>query len=154
MKSQTVAIFPGTFDPPHLGHVDVLNQASKTFDEVIWAILNNPDKKPLFSLKARLAMMQEIAKELPNIHVVSFEGLLVDAAKKAGATHIVRSLRMEMDFAYEFPMTCVNRKLDPNLITIYLPAYQEHFHISSSMVRQLIKFGRDIADYVPAAVLK
>ncbi|HYE22737.1 MAG TPA: pantetheine-phosphate adenylyltransferase [Verrucomicrobiae bacterium] len=148
-----VAIFPGTFDPPHLGHVDVLEQAVRTFDRVVWAILNNPDKRPRFDLDTRKVMMCEACAHLDNVEVISFDGLLVDAARSINATHLVRSLRIGIDFDYEFPMTLVNRRLAPELITVYFPAQQDHFHISSSMVRQLISFGQDLTGYVPSSVL-
>ena len=154
MTKPKIAIFPGTFDPPHSGHMDVLAQAAQTFDLVVWAILPNPDKQPRFDLETRIAMMRGSASNFPNVRAAAFEGLLVKAAQSITATHIVRSLRVGMDFDFEFPMTLVNRKLAPELITVYFPARQEHFHISSTMVRQLIDFGEDVSEYVPAAVIR
>ena len=151
---KTIAIFPGSFDPPHLGHLDVLMQATKTFDHVIWAILTNTSKTPLFSPTVRMEMMMTAVAGFPNIEIRMFpDVLLVDAAKELRATHIVRSLRVGMDFDHEFPMTLINRKLDPELITVYFPAQQEHFHISSSIVRELLKFKRSVSDLVPKYIL-
>ena len=151
-NQKTVAIFPGTFDPVHLGHIDILTQTAQTFGQVIWAVLRNPVKQPKFPLPVRLEMMGVVSAQLPNVRIETFDGLLVDAARNFGATHIVRSLRMHMDFDYEFNMTLINRTLAPELITIYIPAMQEHFHISSTTIRELLAFGRDVSGLVPACI--
>jgi len=147
----TRAIFPGTFDPVHFGHLDVLQQALELFDQVIWAVGSNPDKLPRFATSTRLEMMQLVR---PSLTVVSFSGLLISAARQYQCTHIVRSLRAGIDFDYEFPMTLVNKRLAPEITTVYFPAKQEHFHISSSMVRQLYAMGQDLSAYVPREVLR
>jgi len=145
------AIFAGTFDPVHFGHLDVLKQALNTFDSVVWAIGNNPEKRTRFALPDRLEMMERL---LLPVKVVAFDGLLVDAAKEYDCTHIVRSLRMGLDFDYEYPMTLINRHLNHRLTTVYFPASQEFFHINSSAVRQLHAMGEDLTKYVPAIALE
>ncbi len=144
--ARTIAVFPGTFDPPHLGHLDTLNQAVATFDQVYWVVGTSGAKVPMFPLPARTAMMLAMAEKHPDaskIVVADFPDLLVDYADSVGATHIVRSLRMGTDFEFEYPMTLTNRHMKPGLITVYFPAFQEHMHISSTAVRELIRLGKD-----------
>jgi len=149
----SVAIFPGSFDPVHYGHLDVVETASELFSKVIWAIGVNPLKKPMFSLEQRLEMMR-LANKFPNVSVASFSGLLVRFAQSQEAGVIVRSLRMvAADFEYEFQMTLVNRKLVGELKTIYIPAGQEHMHMNSTIVRELILSGEDVEGYLPPEVL-
>jgi len=151
MEQQKVAIYPGMFDPVHFGHLDVIGDASQIFSKVIWAVGVNPAKKPMFTLEQRLEMMK-LTNKFPNVEVSSFCGLLVRFAESVGAKFIVRSLRMTMDFEYEFQMSLVNKQIAPSLTTIYLPARQEHFHMSSTAVRELILNDEIIDDYLPNGV--
>ncbi len=148
MEQQKVAIYPGMFDPIHHGHLDVVSDASHIFSKVIWAVGVNPAKKPMFTTEQRLEMMI-LANNFPNVEVVQFSGLLVRFAESVGAKFIVRSLRMAMDFEYEFQMSLVNKQIIPDITTIYLPARQEHFHLSSTAVRELIFNNEAIDDYLP-----
>jgi len=148
MEQQKVAIYPGMFDPVHFGHIDVVKDASQIFSRVIWAVGVNPAKKPMFTTEQRLEMM-ELANNFPNVEVVQFSGLLVRFAELAGARFIVRSLRMAMDFEYEFQMSLVNKQIASELTTIYLPAHQKHFHLSSTAVRELIFNSESIDGYLP-----
>ncbi|RJQ29089.1 pantetheine-phosphate adenylyltransferase [Candidatus Parcubacteria bacterium] len=149
-----IAIFPGTFDPVHFGHIDVVKQATQIFDTVIWLIGENTTKKPMFSLDQRIKML-EITRKLmgfQNVEISSSNGLLARFAEKAETRFIVRSLRSSMDFEYEYQMTLVNRKIFPDLITIYIPARQDYIHISSSAVRELIRNGELISEYIPPSI--
>lgn len=151
MEQRKVAIYPGMFDPVHFGHIDAVRDASQIFSKVIWAVGVNLVKKPMFSTDERLKMMK-LANEFPNVEVSQFSGLLVRFAESMGAKFIVRSLRMSMDFEYEFQMSLVNKQIGPNLVTIYLPARQEHFHLSSTAVRELIFNNENINGYLPDSV--
>lgn len=154
-----IAVYAGTFDPPHYGHLDTLEIASYIFDKVIWAIGTNPAKKPMFSEEERLKMMALIMdKSLPygylsNVEITSFNGLLVRFAQKNKADFIVRGLRMvSSDFQYEFQMTLVNRKTECHIQTIYIPAKQEYMHMNSSTIRELILAKEDINEYMPSII--
>lgn len=157
-----VAIFPGTFDPPHLGHVDTLIQASQVFDKIYWLIAENNAKDPTINLDTRLLMLRkviarlEIDKKIPWYIVVPqrTRELLVHQCKHDGAKYIVRSLRGSADFDYEFPMSEVNRELAPDITTVYFPPFREHIHISSTLVRELKRLGQDISSYVPEPVVE
>lgn len=148
MEQQKIAIYPGMFDPVHLGHIDVVEDASTIFSKVIWAVGVNPAKKPMFTTGQRLEML-ELTNHFPNVEVVQFSGLLVRFAESVGAGFIVRSLRMAMDFEYEFQMSLVNKQIVPSITTIYLPARQEHFHMSSTAVRELIFNDEPVDGYLP-----
>ncbi|MBI2676648.1 MAG: pantetheine-phosphate adenylyltransferase [Candidatus Yanofskybacteria bacterium] len=148
MEQHTVAIYPGMFDPVHNGHLDVVGDASQIFSKVIWAVGINPTKKPMFTLEQRSEMMK-LANKFPNVELSQFSGLLVRFAESIGAKFIVRSLRMTMDFEYEFQMSLINKQIAPSLTTIYLPARQEHFHMSSTAVRELILNNEAVDGYLP-----
>lgn len=153
MAQQKIAIYPGTFDPAHYGHIDVIRDASQIFSKVIWAVGVNPAKKPMFTTEQRLKIMK-LANRFPNVEVAQFSGLLVRFAQTVEARFIVRSLRMPMDFEYEFQMSLVNKQIAPELTTIYLPARQEHFHLSSTAVRELIFNDESLDGYLPEDVYK
>lgn len=151
-----IAIFPGTFDPVHFGHIDVVKQATQIFDTVVWLVGENTAKKPMFSLEHRINMLN-ITRELmefENVEIFTSRGLLARFAEKSNTRFIVRSLRSSMDFEYEYQMTLVNQKIFPGLISIYIPARQDYMHISSSAVRELIRNGESISEYVPPPVYK
>ena len=145
---EKVAIYPGTFDPVHIGHLDVLEDSSKVFSKVIWAVGTNPVKKPMFSIEQRLEMMR-LANSFSNVEVAQFGGLLVNFAKSIGAEFVIRSLRMATDFEYEFQMSLINRQINPNIISVYFPARQKHLHLSSTLIRELILNNELIDGCVP-----
>ncbi|MBA7490344.1 Phosphopantetheine adenylyltransferase [subsurface metagenome] len=152
-----VAVYPGTFDPITLGHMDVIHVAAKLFDVFIVAILINPRKTPMFSQDQRLAMIEESVKEagLTNVRVVTFDGLAVELAERESAIALVRGLRLVTDYEAELQMSFANQKLAPDIHTVYIAPKQEHIDISSSAVRELLHFGRTkLEQYVPGAVLK
>jgi pantetheine-phosphate adenylyltransferase len=150
-------IYPGTFDPITYGHLDVLGRAAKLFDRVTVAVADNPGKGPLFSAAERLAMLRPNLEKFPNVTLTPFGGLLVDfcAAQKADA--IIRGLRALSDFEFEFNMALMNRHLDPKVETIFVMPNEQFSYTSSSLVKQVAKYGGDVTHFVPpnvAAALK
>ena len=152
MSKTTTAIYAGTFDPLTVGHVDLVERASKLFDVFFVGIGINPKKKPMFEILQRFEMAQEVFKHIENIQIISFKGLLVETVLKVEADVIVRGLRMFSDFESEFQMALANRDLLPTVETIFLTPKHEHSYISSSMVKEIWVHGGDIKSYVPAYV--
>lgn len=150
----TRAIYPGSFDPVTLGHLDIIKRASKIFDELIVGVLNNNSKSPLFSVEKRVKMLNDVVKDLPNVKVMSFEGLLVDFARKVDAQIIVRGLRAVTDFEYELQMSQTNTVLNENVDTIFFTTSSEYAYLSSSTVREAAYFGADISKFVPESVVQ
>lgn len=150
----TRAIYPGSFDPVTLGHLDIIKRASKIFDELIVGVLNNNSKSPLFSVEKRVKMLDDVVKDLPNVKVMSFEGLLVDFARKVDAQIIVRGLRAVTDFEYELQMSQTNTVLNENVDTIFFTTSLEYAYLSSSTVREAAYFGADISKFVPESVVQ
>lgn len=146
------AICPGSFDPITLGHLDIIRRAAVMFDKVIVAVLVNPSKNPSFTAQERLDMIKKAAADIPNIEVECFDGLLADYAKMKKAQAIVKGLRALTDFEYEFQMSLVNRKLNPETDTIFLTTSEQHMYLSSSMVKSIASFGGDISDFVPECI--
>ena len=147
------ALYPGSFDPLTNGHLDVIERASKLFDEVIVALLINPNKQPLFTVEERVNLLQEVlAPRFPNVRIETFSGLLVEYARQRHAHAIIRGLRSAADYDYELPMVLMNRHLHPEVETVFLTAAQACAHISSSLVKEVFKLGGDIDALVPEAV--
>ncbi|MEZ7736577.1 pantetheine-phosphate adenylyltransferase [Gemella sanguinis] len=147
-----IAIVPGSFDPITYGHIDIIKRSAQLFDEVIVAILVNPDKKYLFTLEEREDMINESIKDFNNVKVDSFSGLLVNYAKKVNSTVIVRGLRAVSDFEYEMQLTFMNKALDDNIETFYMMANKQYSFISSSIVKGVSGFGADLSKFVPKHV--
>ena len=150
----STAVFPGSFDPVTTGHVDLIRRASRMFDRLVVGVLVNSAKQPLFSKEERVAMLREITADQDNIEVSSFEGLLVDFVKEQHADAIVRGLRTPGDFEYELPLAQANHKLSVQADTIFLASAPEYSYISSSAVRELLRYQADISGYVPETVLQ
>jgi len=146
------AIYPGSFDPVTNGHVDVIERAAKLFDKVIVAVIRNPEKKSKFSLDQRVEMLKDALSRDKNVVVDSFDGLLVDYAKKQKANIIVRGLRAVSDFDYEFQMALTNRKMAPEIETLFFMTDYKYSYLSSSFVKQIAHFGGDVSELVPKAV--
>ena len=146
------AIYPGSFDPVTLGHIDVIKRASKLFDHLIIGVLNNRAKTPLFSVEERVKMLEEVTKDIQNVEVKSFAGLTVDFAKECNANAVVRGLRAITDFEYELQMSQTNHKLEPNVETMFLTTSIEYSYLSSTTVKEIAAFGGDITQFVPEAV--
>ena len=148
------AVFPGSFDPVTNGHIDLIKRASKIFDRLVVGVLINSAKIPLFSVEERVEMIEELTSEFGNVTVQSFDGLLVDFVKMTGSDVIVRGLRTSQDFEYELPLAQTNYKLSDGTDTIFLATSPEHSYISSSAVKELLRYNADISDMVPAQVYK
>lgn len=149
---KNIAVYPGTFDPVTNGHLDIINRAALLFDKVIVAVLINQNKKPIFSVPQRLKHLKEITKEIPNVQVDSFDGLLADYMKKCGSHIAVRGLRAVSDLEYEFQVANTNRALNKDMDTIFLMPRAKYTYLSSSMVREVYSLGGRLQDYVPAIV--
>ncbi len=150
---RVVAIYPGTFDPPTKGHADIIERASKLFDNVIVAVGKNSNKAPLLTVDERLQALSSISSPYDNVTVESFDGLLVEYAKSKGAKSIVRGLRAVADFDYEFQIAMVNRKLEPEVDSVFLMTSWEYSFLSSSVVREIALLKGDVSTMVPDQVL-
>ncbi len=148
----TTAIYPGTFDPITSGHIDLVVRASKLFDKIIVAVAINPSKAPIFSLDERVALASQTLSELKNVEVCGFEGLLVDVAKQNSANVILRGLRAVSDFEHEFQLAGMNRKMQPDIETMFLTPAEQYTYISSSLVREIAALGGDVSDFVAPCV--
>jgi pantetheine-phosphate adenylyltransferase len=147
-----IGIYPGSFDPVTLGHWDIITRAASMVDRLVVAVLNNPSKVPHFSIVERLDYLNELLEGHPSVEVTAFEGLLVDCAKHAGASVVIRGIRAFSDFEYEFQMALANRQLAPDLETAFLLPKVENSFISSRIVREVGRMGGDISGLVPAAL--
>ena len=147
-----VAIYPGSFDPLTNGHVDIITRGAAIFDRIIVAILHNREKSPLFSVSERMEMAREVFAHEPKVVVASFDGLLVDFARQQGAHVIVRGLRAISDFEYEFQMALMNRRLVPELETVFMMPAESYTYISSRLIREVFALGGPIAGLVPELV--
>eukprot|EP01047_Picozoa_sp_COSAG01_P000112 COSAG01_NODE_1_length_100484_cov_170.446142_112_plen_164_part_00 len=154
MRSKKRAIYPGSFDPITQGHMDIIKRAKKQFDHIVIALFKNLDKEPLFTIEERKHMIQQSFKDDAQISVQAFDGLLADVAKRENNFTIIRGLRAVSDFEYEFQMALTNRSLDERIDTVFFMTDLKYAFLSSSTVRQIIKFGGDISAFVPSSVLK
>ncbi|GAA0792878.1 pantetheine-phosphate adenylyltransferase [Clostridium sp. AF19-22AC] len=146
------AIYPGSFDPVTYGHLDVIRRSCKIVDELIVGVLNNNAKMPLFSAEERVKMLEEVTKDLTNVKIVLFNGLLIDFARQQGAAVVIRGLRAITDFEYELQMSQTNHKLEPGVETMFLTTSIEYSYLSSTTVKEIAAFGGDISQFVPEAV--
>ena len=145
-------ICPGSFDPVTLGHIDIISRASKMFDRVVVGVLNNLAKTPSFSTEERIELLRKATNGLDNVEIVGFDGLLADYARQNGITAIVKGLRAVSDFEYEFQQALTNKKLNPELETVFLTSNSDFMYLSSSMVKQVARLGGDISSFVPGCV--
>ena len=148
------AIYPGSFDPVTFGHIDIIKRSSQIVDELIVGVLNNKAKTPLFSVEERVKMLVEVTKEMPNVKIVPFEGLLIDFAGQTDAKVIIRGLRAVTDFEYELQMSQTNHKLNPNVETLFLTTSLDYSYLSSSTVKEIASFGGDITQFAPELVVE
>jgi pantetheine-phosphate adenylyltransferase len=151
---KVVAIYPGSFDPITSGHLDVIGRGSRLCDSLIVSILRNEAKAPLFSVEERMKMLTEVTSRFPNVEVDCFDGLLADYALRRGARVIIRGIRAVSDYEYELQMALMNRRLQPEIETIFLLAGEQYSFISSKLVKEVISLGGNIAGLVPPTVEK
>lgn len=150
----STAVFPGSFDPVTKGHMDLIYRASKMFDVLVLGVLINSSKQPLLTLEERVKLLGEVTNKMPNVRVEAFEGLLVDFVDKCDADAIVRGLRSAGDFEYELPLAQANYKLNGRADTIFLATSPQYSYVSSSAVKELMRYNADISDFVPMEALK
>ncbi len=153
-SDKKIALYPGSFDPITNGHLDVLERASRMFDEVVIAVLNHPSKKPFLSVEERLKLIKGSVSDLKNVKVASFEGLTVEYAKLIGAKFLIRGLRTITDFEYEVQLCQTNQVIAPDIETVFLSTKPEHNFISSSIVKELSNHKTDISKFVPKNVVQ
>ena len=148
------ALYPGTFDPPTNGHVDLIQRGARIFDELIVAILINPVKNPLFTVEERAEMLKEATRALGNVSIATFDGLMVDFARQQEATAVLRGIRAISDYEYEFQMALMNRRLAPEIETVFLQPAGRYSFVSSRMVKEVFSLNGDVSGLVPPNVLK
>jgi len=149
---KVIAIYPGSFDPPTNGHLDLIERGSKIFDQLIVAILRNLDKAPLFGLSERALMLEAMTEDFSNVRVDTFDGLTVDYAAKVKAGAVLRGIRAISDYEYELQMALMNRKLQPNLETVFMMPAEQYSYLSSRLVREIAQLGGSIKGLVPDLV--
>lgn len=152
-RRRRVALYPGTFDPLTLGHLDVIERALDLFDEVVIGVSDNPGKNPLFGPEERVEMVRESVAR-PGVRVVHYAGLTVDCAVREGATVLVRGLRTTSDLESELQQAMMNREMDPDLQTVFLPAQASRVYLSSSILKEVARYGRDVSAFVPEPVVR
>ncbi len=152
---RVIAIYPGTFDPPTNGHLDLIQRGSAIFDELIIAILHNLDKEtPLFSLDERRDMLKALTRPFANVRIDTFDGLLVDYASRVGASALLRGIRAISDYEYELQMALMNRKLNPGLETVFMMPAEAYSYVSSRLVKQIVQLGGSVNGLIPEIVEK
>jgi len=149
-----IGVYPGSFDPVTNGHLDIIERASKLFDKLIVAVLINSNKSPMFTVEKRMEFLEESCKGINNIEVASFDGLLIEFMKKKNANTIVKGLRAVSDFEYEFQMALMNRKLNPEIETIFMMTSNKYSYLSSSLIKEVAKFGGCVKGLIPEVVEK
>lgn len=149
-----IAVYPGSFDPITNGHLDIIERASRIFDKVIVGVLNNKNKKPRFTSDERVMLIKKVTSHLDNVETASFDGLLVDFAKRQNASVIIKGLRTVNDFEYEFQMALLNKALDNECETMFMMTNSKYSYISSSMVNELAGYKGDLAGLVPSEIIQ
>jgi pantetheine-phosphate adenylyltransferase len=153
-SARRIALFPASFDPLTNGHLDIATRALRLFDEVVLAVAVNVAKTGTFSLEDRLEMLHSVVQDEPRLTVATFEGLTVDYAREVGAVAIIRGVRAMSDFEYEFEMALMNKHLYADVETLFMMPSQEYFYVSSSRLKELTRFGREVDEFVPPLVAK
>ena len=148
-----IAIYPGSFDPVTIGHLNIIQRAANIFDKLIVCVMVNAGKNPMFTLEERVALIRRVTDDLPNVEVDSSSELLADYARRRGSCVIVKGLRAGSDFENEFQMALINKKINPELDTMFLTAESQYMFLSSSMVKELGSYGVDLADFLPEKII-
>ena len=146
------AVYPGSFDPPTNGHLDLIQRGSKIFEELVVAILRNPEKSPMFSVAERIAMLKELTADLSNVRIDTFDGLMVEYAKSIDASCVLRGIRAVSDYEYELQMALMNRKIEPTLETVFMMPADKYSYVSSRLVREGAQAGGPVRGLVPEVV--
>lgn len=149
-----IALYPGTFDPITNGHSDLILRAQHIFGKVVVAIAENPRKAPLFNLQERIALVREVTRDVENVEVVGFDGLLIDCVRQNHAGVVLRGLRAVSDFEFEFQLASANRRLDPDIETVFLTPSESHTFTSASLVKEIAMYGGDVSSFLHPTVLK
>jgi pantetheine-phosphate adenylyltransferase len=149
-----IGVYPGTFDPITNGHIDIIRRSLQIFDKVIVAVAPNPKKKPIFDIQERVEMIQEATRDIPNVEIEIFEGLLAEYMKRKNAHAIIRGLRAISDFEHEFMMALMNRKLDSEAETVFLMPSEEYSYLTSSAIKEVASYGGVVKDLVPPIVAR
>ena len=149
-----IAVYPGSFDPPTNGHLDIIRRGTRLFDRILIAVLENEGKAPLFSVKERKELLDRCVKDIPGVEVHSFSGLLVDFMQRVGPNVVIRGIRAISDYEYELQMALMNRSLSANVETIFMLPAVEYTYVSSRLVKEVFRLGGDISKLVPATVLE
>ncbi len=152
-ERRLIAVYPGSFDPLTNGHLDLIGRGARLVDELIVAVLHNTSKQPLFTTQERVTMIREASHDLANVKADTFEGLLVDYAAKCGANVILRGIRAISDYESELQMALLNRRMRPDIETVFLMSREEFSFISSRMIKEIITLGGDVAQFVPPCVV-
>lgn len=151
----SIAICPGSFDPITLGHLNIIRRTAQIFDKVVVLIMLNSSKTtPMFSIDERVEMVRKVVERFPNVEVDTSEGLLAEYARKHDGAVIVKGLRAASDFEYEFQMNLINKKINPELETMFLTANEKYTFLSSSVVREMARYGADLSDFVPCEIIE
>lgn len=148
------AIYPGSFDPVTYGHLDIIERAAKNFDEIIVSVLNNKTKTPLFSVEERVNILEKATRDIPNVEIKAFDGLSVNFARENHAQVIVRGLRAVTDFEYELQMAQTNRVLAPDIDTVFLTTSLEYAYVSSTIMKEVARFGGDVSKFAPPEIIE
>jgi pantetheine-phosphate adenylyltransferase len=150
----SIAVYPGSFDPVTLGHLNIIRRAAAVFDELLVCVMVNSGKNPLFTQEERVELITRTVAKYPNVKVEASEGLLVDFMKKWGAKVIIKGMRAVSDYEREFQIALVNRKLDPNIETFLMPSSEKYTYLSSTVVKEMAKYGADLRTFVPQEIIK
>ena len=150
----SIAVYPGSFDPITLGHLNIIRRAAAVFDELLVCVMANSDKRPLFSREERVELIKRTVDRFPNVKVESSEDLLVQYMRDRGANVIIKGLRAVSDFDREFQIALVNRKLDPGIETLLMPSDEKYTYLSSSVVKEMANYGADLQTFVPKEIIK
>ena len=149
-----IAVYPGSFDPVTKGHLNIIERAAAIFDKVYVCVMVNSSKKPLFTRDERVELIKKSCSHIPNVAVETYDGLLVEYAESVGACAIVKGLRAVSDFDWEFQMALANKKIKPNIETLFLASSEKHTYLSSTVVKELAKYGTDLSDFVPEGIIE
>lgn len=147
-----IALCPGSYDPVSWGHINIISRSASLFDKIIVLVMINPAKKTAFTVEERVEMLRQVTADLPNVEVDSYEGLVAEYARNVGASALVKGLRAVTDFEYEFQMALINKKMNPDLETMFMTTDMKFMYLSSSAVREIASFGGDISEFVPAEI--